>query len=160
MLGERLPQVELVDFQPFKFIAATSLNKPILLYSPNLQVLFYVRLVGDILGRMAPTSWLITSAPKLMLWAILKTAMLPLLFLSILKPHLCLGDIGSLLMIGTFWILSGYLNTCSYLLAPKLVPANQKARASGIMTVAFQISCFFALIFAGFLQHFIIVEEA
>ena len=106
---------------------------------------------------MVPSGLLITTAPKLLIWGILKTAMLPLLFISILKPHLCLGDIGALLLIGIFWVLSGYLNTCSYLLAPKMVPANQKARASGIMTVAFQLSCFTALILAGLLQQWISV---
>ena len=81
--------------------------------------------------------------------------MLPLLFLSIFRPEFCIGDLGALVLIGFFWVLSGYLNTCSYLLAPKLVPANQKARASGIMTVAFQSSCFSGLILAAFVQHWV-----
>jgi hypothetical protein len=34
---------------------------------------------------------------------------------------------------------AGYLNTCSYLVAPSLVPPGQKPRASVLMTVAFQV---------------------
>ncbi|PNH02012.1 hypothetical protein TSOC_012042 [Tetrabaena socialis] len=47
----------------------------------------------------------------------------------------------------------GYLNTCSYLVAPSLVPPGQKARASGLMTVAFQSACFGALLLAAAVQH-------
>ena len=112
------------------------------------------------MGRMVPSGLLVSTAPKLMLWGILKTAMLPLIFLSILRPHVCLGDVGSLMLIGIFWGLSGYLNTCAYLLAPKLVPANQKARASGIMTVAFQVSCFTALMLAAVIQQWFTTEHA
>ena len=126
-------------------------------FYPLLQVLFYIRLVGDIMGRLAPSTWLISTSPKLLLWGVVKTAMLPLLFLSIFRPQLCMGDAGALVLIGGFWVLSGYLNTCAYLLAPKLVPSNQKARASGIMTVAFQSSCFAALILAGMVQGWLVV---
>jgi hypothetical protein len=117
------------------------------------QVLFYVRLVGDIMGRLVPRRLQLSSAARLLSWGLLKTAMVPLLFLSIFQPRLCLGELGAVLLVGAFWVLSGYLNTCSYLLAPQLVPPGQKARASGIMTVAFQSSCFVALIIAGFIQH-------
>ncbi len=116
-------------------------------------MLFYVRLIGDILGRIVPPKLQLTSAKSLLMWGIGKTAMVPLLLLSIFKPHMCLGDAGSLVLVGVFWILSGYINTCSYLLAPQLVPASQKSRASGIMTVAFQSSCFAALMIAGMIQQ-------
>lgn len=117
------------------------------------QVLFYVRLVGDILGRVVPKRFQITTVPRLLAWGFLKTAMVPLLFVAIFRPSLCLGDLGGALLVGVFWVLSGYLNTCSYLLAPQLVPPSQKARASGVMTVAFQSSCFAALMLAGGLQR-------
>lgn len=48
---------------------------------------------------------------------------------------------------------AGYLNTCSFLLAPTLVPPGQKARASGLMTVAFQSACFGALMLAYAVQQ-------
>ncbi len=114
-----------------------------------------MRLIGDIAGRLVPPRLQLTTTPKLLLGGGMKTAMVPLLLLSIFRPSLCLGDAGSVLLVGTFWVLSGYLNTCSYLLAPKLVPHNQKARASGIMTVAFQSSCFAGLMAARAIQQWL-----
>ena len=52
---------------------------------------------------MVPSPWLIGTAPRLLLWGFVKTAMLPLLFLSIFRPESCLGDLGALMLIGSFW---------------------------------------------------------
>ncbi len=89
----------------------------------------------------------------LVFWAAVKLAMVPLLFGCIFTPHLTGGDVSSALVVGLFWVLSGYLNTCSYLVAPLLVPPSQKPRASVLMTVAFQSSCFGALLIAYFIQQ-------
>lgn len=78
--------------------------------------------------------------------------MVPAIFVSIFKPAVTFGDAGAVLLVGVFWILSGYLNTCAYLVAPSLVPAGQRARASGLMTVAFQSACVTALLLAAALQ--------
>ncbi|GIM13312.1 hypothetical protein Vretimale_16452 [Volvox reticuliferus] len=117
------------------------------------QVLFYIRLVGDILGRVVPRRMQATTVRKLMFWAVVKLAMVPLLFGCIFTPHLVGGDITSMVVVALFWVLSGYLNTCSYLVAPTLVPPGQKSRASGLMTVAFQSACFGALMLAFAVQQ-------
>ncbi|GFR41593.1 hypothetical protein Agub_g2316 [Astrephomene gubernaculifera] len=117
------------------------------------QVLFYIRLVGDIAGRMVPRRLQVTTVRRLMLWAAVKLALVPLLFGCIFVPHLTGGDVGAMAVVAVFWVLSGYLNTCSYLVAPTLVPPSQKARASGLMTVAFQSACFGALLLAAVIQQ-------
>ncbi|EFJ41398.1 hypothetical protein VOLCADRAFT_98621 [Volvox carteri f. nagariensis] len=138
------------------------------------QVLFYIRLVGDILGRMVPRRLQmldlaafmvlcpeyalqpplqVTGVRKLMFWAVVKLAMVPLLFGCIFTPPLVGGDLTALVVVALFWVLSGYLNTCSYLIAPTLVPPGQKSRASGLMTVAFQSACFGALMLAYAVQQ-------
>ncbi|GIL58218.1 hypothetical protein Vafri_13282 [Volvox africanus] len=117
------------------------------------QVLFYIRLVGDILGRLVPRRLQTTTVRNLMFWAVVKLAMVPLLFGCIFTPHFVGGDITSMVVVALFWVLSGYLNTCSYLVAPTLVPPGQKSRASGLMTVAFQSACFGALLLAFAVQQ-------
>ncbi|KAG2500340.1 hypothetical protein HYH03_001915 [Edaphochlamys debaryana] len=117
------------------------------------QVLFYIRLTGDILGRMVPRRMQCTTVRGLMFWAFVKLAMVPLLFGCIYVPHLTGGDVAACVVVALFWVLSGYLNTCSYLVAPTLVPPNQKGRASGLMTVAFQSACFGALLLAALVQQ-------
>lgn len=38
------------------------------------------------------------------------------------------------------WALGGYLNTCSYMVAPTCVAHTQKANAAGMMAITSQIS--------------------
>ncbi|PNW84001.1 hypothetical protein CHLRE_04g212250v5 [Chlamydomonas reinhardtii] len=117
------------------------------------QVLFYIRLVGDIAGRMVPKRLQVTSVRGLMFWALVKLALVPVLFGCIFTPRLTGGDVTAVAVVALFWVLSGYLNTCSYLVAPTLVPPSAKSRASGLMTVAFQSACFAALLLAAAIQH-------
>eukprot|EP00798_Chlamydomonas_sp_ICE-L_P014566 gene14566-20607_t len=145
----------MIVFPFFTFMHSTGL-----LHERLPQVLFYVRLIGDILGRVVPTRLQATTIRSLMFWSFVKLAMVPLIFLSIFSPELTFGDLevtfgysGAILYVGVFWMLSGYVNTCAYLMAPKLVSPSQKPRASGMMTVAFQSSCFIALIVAAVIQR-------
>lgn len=117
------------------------------------QVLFYVRLIGDIAGRMVPRRLQATTARGLLLWAAFKMALVPLLFGCIFTPEATGGDAVAVAVVALFWVLSGYLNTCSYIVAPTLVPLGQKPRASGLMTIAFQSACFGALLLAYWVQQ-------
>lgn len=116
------------------------------------QVLFYVRLLGDILGRLVPTSWQQHSTRSLLSWALAKTALLPLLLAALLQPALVGGDTGLVVLVGVFWWLSGYINTCAYLTAPRLVSMADKSRAGGLMAMCFQASCFLGLMSAFAIQ--------
>ena len=168
----------------------------------HLQVLFYIRLVGDIAGRLIPAK--VTRVRSLLLWALVKAAMVgacmggegglhvvracawcaelpaeldgfigtqlaarlrkewrterhgvaalvvpadpeqrnaqphchplspsgqltagpscsttttqvPILFSSIFRPHSMGGDVGAMLLVAGFWVLSGWINTCAFL---------------------------------------------
>ncbi|KAL6763078.1 hypothetical protein V8C86DRAFT_2507052 [Haematococcus lacustris] len=134
-------------FPFFTFVRSTGL-----LSDRLAQVLFYIRLLGDVVGRLAPRRLQASSRRALIGWAAVKTAMVPLVFAAIFIPEAVGGDLGICLYVALFWVLSGYLNTCAYLVAPSLVPPHSKARASGLMTVAFQTSCLVALLAAAAVQ--------
>ena len=46
------------------------------------------------------------------------------------------------------WALGGYLNTCSYMVAPTCVASNHKANAAGLMAITSQVSHCAGLLFA------------
>ncbi len=78
------------------------------------QVLFYVRLGGDILGRMVPPMWHARQPRTLAAWAALKAALTPLLMVAMLRPALLWGlggDAALVALVATLWALSGYCNT-------------------------------------------------
>jgi hypothetical protein len=146
-----------------------------------LQVLFYARLAGDILGRLMP-HWLhLRSSSSVLAAGAAKAALLALLIPAMLQPGLVGGDVQLTSLIAVNWWMSGYINTGAYLLAPRLAAeaaaagrlqkaaglqgssssskgsggggaASVKARAGGIMALAFQASCFMGLLGAWALQ--------
>jgi hypothetical protein len=148
-----------------------------------LQVLFYARLAGDILGRLMP-HWLhLHSSGSVLAAGACKAALLVLLIPSMLHPQLVGGDVQLALLIAANWWMSGYINTGAYLLAPRLAAqaaaagrfqkaassgaggskgsgdggaASVKARAGGIMALAFQASCFLGLLGAWALQSWLL----
>jgi hypothetical protein len=149
------------------------------------QVLFYARLAGDILGRLMP-HWLhLRSSSAVLAAGAFKAALLALLIPAMLHPQLVGGDVQLALLIAANWWMSGYINTGAYLLAPRLAAeaaaagrfqkgfagngaagsskgsggggaASVKARAGGIMALAFQASCFMGLLGAWALQSWLL----
>jgi hypothetical protein len=120
--------------------------------SRRAQVLFYVRLCGDILGRVAPRRLQVQSKRWLLLLSLAKTALMLPLLANMFYPEAWLGDAGAVLLVAAFWVLSGYLNTGAYLVGPTLVAPSQAGRAGGLMACAFQTSCFLGLMLAYALQ--------
>jgi hypothetical protein len=47
------------------------------------------------------------------------------MFATIFKPELVLGDMGAVVSVAVFWILSGYVNTCAYLVGGWMDPSLQ-----------------------------------
>jgi hypothetical protein len=115
-------------------------------------VLFYVRLSGDILGRVVPRRLQVRSTRLLLLLSLAKAALMLPLLCNIFYPESWLGDSGALLLVAAFWVLSGYLNTGAYLIGPTLVAPSQAGRAGGLMACAFQTSCFLGLMLAYVLR--------
>ncbi|GAX81468.1 hypothetical protein CEUSTIGMA_g8897.t1 [Chlamydomonas eustigma] len=52
------------------------------------QVLFYVRLIGDIVGRLLPPFLKDTTAKELLVWGAVKSAVMPMVLLSIFLPQM------------------------------------------------------------------------
>lgn len=84
------------------------------------QILFYARLLGDILGRMVPPAWQLSSSSSVLSAAFLKTKLLVVLVPGILNPNLVGGDLCLAALVAGNWFMSGYINTGAYLLAPRL----------------------------------------
>lgn len=61
-------------------------------------------------------------------------------------------DRALLLYIAVFWWLSGYINTCCYVAAPRLVAQALAPRAGVLMALVFQASCLLALLVAEGVQ--------
>lgn len=116
------------------------------------QVLFYIRLCGDILGRLVPGSLQTRNVRVLLTWALVKGLMTPLLMAALVVPDWVMGDLGIAVTVGIFWTLSGYVNTCAYLVAQRLVPPPLQSRAGGLMATVFQTSCFLGLVAAYVIQ--------
>jgi len=98
---------------------------------PAAQVMFYARLMGDILGRMVPPSWQLRSSKAVLAAAFLKTKLLLVLVPGILQPSLVGGDLALCVLVAANWFMSGYINTGAYLLAPRLATLEVQGPAAG-----------------------------
>ena len=61
------------------------------------------------------------------------------------------NDLITLSIIIFIWGAAGYINTCSNILAPAMVPDALCVRASALMALTFQVAHFAGLILAAFL---------
>lgn len=123
-------------------------------------MLFYVRLVADIAGRVVPRRFQAASPRPLLAWAFFKAALLPPLLACIFHPPPLFGDAATIALVAAFWFLSGYVNAGAYLTAPLLVPPAHKSRAGSLMALVFQASCFSALLAAYALQRLALGGES
>ena len=79
--------------------------------------------------------------------------MTPIFFLYISSGFSAYNDWAAVLYITLFWLLSGYVNNCAYVMAPKWVPQTGTAKAGGIMALVFQVSSLLALLLAFWIEH-------
>ncbi|KAK9842795.1 hypothetical protein WJX74_002523 [Apatococcus lobatus] len=106
------------------------------------KVLFFVRLFADITGRMLPRiqRLAIESTIGLLTLALAVTCSIPLFFLYLKAPEAWLNDGIVIGYIIVTWVACGYLNTSTFITAPKLVAPKQKSQAAGLMAVSYQTS--------------------
>ena len=117
------------------------------------QAAFYARLAGDVAGRLLPPRLAARTRARLLPAAALKLLLAPPLVAALLRPALLpVGDAAAVALVGVSWVLGGYVNAGAYLLAPSLVPPEQRPRAGGVMALAFQASCLAGLAAAAALQ--------
>lgn len=119
------------------------------------QVLFYVRLFGDLLGRPATLYYTPTSiSSRLELATCIRILFVPLFFVYVNTNFIPKNDIAAIFGIFAFAFSSGYLVTCSYQLAPLLLQNEERgrnlAKQNGLINVCFSFSILlgFALTFA------------
>lgn len=125
------------------------------------QVLFYTRLIADLLSRPATLyrTHQSDSMSKLVLVAILRLGFVPIFFLYILNHDIPKNDVAAVIGIFIFAFTSGYLATSSYQIAPLLLDEQERelnsSRQTGLINV-----CFSASILLGFALTFVIDLES
>ncbi|DBB16535.1 TPA: hypothetical protein ACH3X3_014799 [Trebouxia sp. C0006] len=117
------------------------------------QVLFGARVISDVTGRLLPRLPFFNTKSGLLLLASAKAIMTPIFFLYISSAMSSYNDWAAVLYITLFWLLSGYVNNCAYVMAPRWAPQTSAARAGGIMALIFQASSLLALLVAFWIEH-------
>mmetsp|Transcript_15218 Transcript_15218/g.40145 ORF Transcript_15218/g.40145 Transcript_15218/m.40145 type:complete len:706 (+) Transcript_15218:67-2184(+) len=120
------------------------------------QVMFFGRIFADIVGRFAPRrKALMVRAPMALLTlGGIKVGLSLFFFLYIklialkFKSDILISSVVILL-----WLLGGYINTSSNILAPSLVATELVGRASAILALAFQIAHFAGLLLAVIMAY-------
>jgi len=128
------------------------------------QVLFYVRIASDFLGRLA-TVVIPHQSIQVLTWiALLRLIPVLLFFINSrgLIPYPCddcgssISDIVSIILVAIIAFLSGYLVTGCYQLAPQGLPSglrdSNSAKQASLLTVAFSVAAV-----GGLLSSFILV---
>jgi hypothetical protein len=128
------------------------------------QILFYVRIGMDLIGRLATLSFPLSSVQLILRLASLRWIGVILFFLN---ANGTLGkdsslvernrDCISILLVAVIAFFSGYLVTSSYQLAPQQLPmdariSNNTTKQASLLTVAFSISAV-----GGLLSSFILI---
>lgn len=127
----------------------------------SLQALFWSRVFADIGGRLASGALPLTSPPALLALGALKLGLAPLLPLYIcgglpwLSTSWVEGDAAALAFVTLQWLVSGYVNSCCALAAPRLVRPALARRGASLMALVFQAGCLAGLLGALPLQRWV-----
>lgn len=114
-------------------------------------VLFWVRALADIAGRLLPK---LASGPPpaaaVLSVAALRLLLLPLPLLRIAGhlPAPLQSDWLLVAFVAAQWLAGGAVNVWAFLLLPRLVPAHLGPRAASVMTLTFNTSCLAGLLLA------------
>ena len=113
------------------------------------QVLFYIRLLGDLFGRPATLLIPPTSIADIVLPACIRVGFVPIFFLYTMTDLIPKSDNAAICGIFIFAFTSGYLATLTYQLAPLLLHEQERERhltkQAGLINI-----CFSASILIGF----------
>ncbi|KAL3137216.1 hypothetical protein ABBQ32_006768 [Trebouxia sp. C0010 RCD-2024] len=106
------------------------------------KVLFFSTILANLVGRTLPKwkAFAITTPTLLMYLSFFKLAVAPLCFVYLKSPDRWHSDIAAAVYVTVLWALGGYLNTCSYMVAPTCVDRAHRANAAGLMAITSQIS--------------------
>ncbi|BDA46393.1 hypothetical protein COCOBI_08-4860 [Coccomyxa sp. Obi] len=103
------------------------------------KVLFFSRLAADVCGRTLPRLKRLAVRSRYVLFSfgLIMTASIPG-YLYYIKQTAWHNDWLIIGYIVAMWILGGYVNTCSYVLAPACVEPHLKATANGVLAITYQ----------------------
>ncbi|KAI2506469.1 hypothetical protein MHU86_7984 [Fragilaria crotonensis] len=114
------------------------------------QILFYTRLLADLVGRPATLYLAPTSIVTLIVMTVLRLGFVPLFLLYTSTNLIPQNDVGAMLGVFAFSFSSGYLVTLSYQLAPALLSDHERERNSmkqaNLINVCFSLSVILGLI--------------
>lgn len=111
------------------------------------KVIFFVRIFADVLGRFLPRlrAFNPSSPYTPLLVSCVKLIGVPIFLLYLKSPPRLHSDVAIVLFVTLMWVMGGYINTMSNVLAPKMVPPQLKSAAAGLMAIAFQVAHFLGL---------------
>jgi hypothetical protein len=111
------------------------------------KVVFFVRIFADVLGRFLPRLSFLTAHSPLtpLLVSCFKALGVPIMLLYLKSPDWLHSDVAAVVFIAVLWLMGGYINTMSNMLAPRLAPAHLKSNAAGMMALAYQMAHFVGL---------------
>ena len=118
-----------------------------------MQVLFAARVISDVTGRLLPMLGPLSSKQGLLSLAAAKAIMTPIFFIYISSEFSHYSDWAAVVYITLFWLLSGYVNNCAYVMASRWAPHATAAKAGGLMALVFQTSSLLALLLAFWIEH-------
>ena len=119
------------------------------------KYLFFLRLFGDLLGRWLPRLPALTPRYQhnILLISCIKLIGTPLYFIYINAGFIPYDDVILLIFVVVMWLISGYVNSASNMLAPTLVDPHLKSTAAGMMALTYQIGHFAGLTVASALSY-------
>jgi len=114
------------------------------------KVLFFVRLFADMTGRTLPRKKALALTSQRLLFGLscVVAVTVPLFFLYLKSPPRFHSDWLSIAFVVFTWGNLGYINTCSYMLAPQRVPTSAKGTANGALAIIYQTSHCLGLLLA------------
>ncbi|WIA44093.1 hypothetical protein OEZ86_010446 [Tetradesmus obliquus] len=106
------------------------------------QVLFYTRMLSDILGRLLPRKKALAITSPAALLALSGALLLcsVAFFVYLQVPPRMQYDPYVMVLVLALWLGGGYINTMGYILAPALVPPKHCTKASALMVIAYKAS--------------------
>ena len=114
------------------------------------MMLFYCKTVSDTLGRPLTLGPKLVRTPNgLLAVAVVRLTFVPIFFVYTFAKSEWIDGIRSdwiaCVSVGIFSMLSGYLNTIAYAMAPTLVDRNEATTSANILNLAFHMAVYIAL---------------
>ena len=119
------------------------------------QVLFYTRLLADLMGRLSTLYGAPKSIVSLVALAVLRLGFVPIFFIYTLTNLIPKNDVAAALGVFGFAFTSGYLATLSYQFAPTLLSDHERERNTTKQASLINV-CFSASVLLGLAASFVL----